>query len=458
MSTLASPDHPDPPRACLEHLALYDFRLFAEAELELHPRLTVLVAPNGGGKTALLDGAARLLQMYIDAMHGAPSGPRFGADDARRVRGPEGQMVEQFPVRAAVRARLDGRPLAWSTAVESADGRMWSQQTSALEAHASATLTALRSYADGRRPAPPDLPVLAHYGTGRLWRPSRDEAASTGRLDRPIDAYLGGLTSASTYGRFIRWFEAVVLEAAAERESEAPSPHRPGLLLDAVRRATDAVLRPSGWGRLGWDFIAAEVTATDARGVRLPVGALSDGIRNLVALVADLAHRCVRLNPHLGADAPRRTPGVVLIDEVDLHLHPGWQQTILSALREAFGEVQFIVTTHSPQVLSTVRAECIRVIELRDARAIIRTPGEQTRGAPSPDVLAAVMGVDPVPDVPEWHALRRYHALIEDGEWQSVEAEALRARLDDHFGPRHPLMLDCDRLTRFQAFKSRREA
>ena len=79
-------------------------------------------------------------------------------------------------------------------------------------------------------------------------------------------------------------------------------------------------------------------------------------------MAADLAYRMVRLNPDLGAMAALETPGIVLIDEVDMHLHPSWQQAVVYDVRKAFPNVQFIVTTHSPQVLSTVPAEAIRIL------------------------------------------------------------------------------------------------
>ncbi len=75
----------------------------------------------------------------------------------------------------------------------------------------------------------------------------------------------------------------------------------------------------------------------------------------MLALVGDIAYRCYKLNAHLGEEAPQRTHGIVMIDEVDMHLHPSWQQTVLTDLCSAFPKLQFIVTTHSPQVLSTVR-------------------------------------------------------------------------------------------------------
>ena len=87
---------------------------------------------------------------------------------------------------------------------------------------------------------------------------------------------------------------------------------------------------------------------------RLPLSSLSDGVRNMIALIADIAHRCARLNPHLSEEAARQTPGVLLIDEVDMHLHPRWQQLVVDLLRKAFPSLQIILSTHSPHVLSTV--------------------------------------------------------------------------------------------------------
>ena len=83
---------------------------------------------------------------------------------------------------------------------------------------------------------------------------------------------------------------------------------------------------------------------------------LSDGQRNVLALVGDIAVKAARLNHgQLGEDVLAKTPGVVLIDEIDLHLHPNWQRVILEALRTTFPEIQFIATTHSPFVVQTLR-------------------------------------------------------------------------------------------------------
>ena len=80
-------------------------------------------------------------------------------------------------------------------------------------------------------------------------------------------------------------------------------------------------------------------------------------------MVADLAYRMVRLNPFLGRRAILDTPGIVLIDEIDMHLHPSWQRDSTAGFTKAFPKVQFIVTTHSPQVLGSVPPDSIRVLE-----------------------------------------------------------------------------------------------
>lgn len=434
----------------IEVLRLQNFRLFAAVEVAFERDLTVLVAPNGGGKTALLDGVALALDDFCNAM-ARESLVRVKPSDPRLAPVAGGSMVEEEPVRLEAAGLIDGHPTSWGWTV------MTPLKLGAVQARAHDLVEGLL---DNSRVEPPILPVIAAYDTERgslATSDLTDDAAAEGRFNRPLDVYRRDFRGRGHRQRFDRWFEAMMLEAATERESGVASPHRPELAIKAVRRATDEVLKPSGWSRLSWDFIAREVMASHPEYGRLPVTWLSDGVRTMLALVTDLAHRCVRLNPHLGADAAAKTPGVVLIDEVDLHLHPAWQQTVIASLREAFPAVQLIVTTHSPQVLSTVEARCIRLIELGEgAQGIVTTPGQQTRGVASGDVLAAVLGVDPIPDVPEWAKLRRYHAMIEDGEWESDAAKALRVELEAHFGARHPAMLDCDRLIRFQAFRLRR--
>ncbi|MEA3252750.1 MAG: AAA family ATPase, partial [Pseudomonadota bacterium] len=146
---------------------------------------------------------------------------------------------------------------------------------------------------------------------------------------------------------------------------------------------------------------------------------------------------------------------------VDLHLHPAWQQRVIQSLIATFPKVQFIVTTHSPQVLTTVSRECIRLIdsrwdEEREEWAWVGVePEYQTRGVSSVETLSRIMGIDPVPDVKEARLLDRYRQMIEQGEEESQPGQRLYRQLIAHFGEDHPVMVDCERLRRFQAMKRR---
>lgn len=84
---------------------------------------------------------------------------------------------------------------------------------------------------------------------------------------------------------------------------------------------------------------------------------LSSGFRTLVGMVLDIAYRMAVLNPFLLKDLVNRTPGIVLIDEIDMHLHPQWQWNVVKALKMTFPKVQFVVTTHSPIVIASCKDE-----------------------------------------------------------------------------------------------------
>jgi predicted ATP-binding protein involved in virulence len=121
----------------------------------------------------------------------------------------------------------------------------------------------------------------------------------------------------------------------------------------------------------------------------------------------------------------------VLIDEVDMHLHPSWQQVVLANLREAFPRIQFIVTTHSPQVLSTVRSENIRIVKLTDSGYVAAIPDFSPLAHESGDALAKVMGTHKQPPLPILEIVREFEQMVRANMENSVGAKGLRQQLDD---------------------------
>ncbi|EML0258860.1 AAA family ATPase, partial [Vibrio cholerae] len=188
-------------------------------------------------------------------------------------------------------------------------------------------------------------------------------------------------------------------------------------------------------------------------GNKVNIAQLSQGQKMLVALTGDLARRLVKLNPN--SDKPLHAHGIVVIDEIELHLHPKWQQEIIIGLQTTFPNLQFIVTTHSPQVLSTVDHKCIRQISLdKNGQPIIDTPTFQTKGVTSASILARIMGTNSVPE-----KLEEAIWLTDFSRYLKENNEELRElvfeKIKMHFGDNHPVVVECESQVRIHNMKAR---
>jgi predicted ATP-binding protein involved in virulence len=169
---------------------------------------------------------------------------------------------------------------------------------------------------------------------------------------------------------------------------------------------------------------------------------LSDGERYLLTLGADIARRLALANP--AAEDPGLCSAVILIDEIDTHLHPSWQRRIIPALASAFPNCQFIITTHSPQVLSNVRPESIYLLTQEDGELRVMRP-EASFGRDSNRILEDIMGVDERPSGIK-QKLSDYFYLLDQGKME--EARSLRQELESLIGPSDPEFARADAITR----------
>lgn len=183
---------------------------------------------------------------------------------------------------------------------------------------------------------------------------------------------------------------------------------------------------------------------------------LGGGIQNIVRLGLALAAATVSDNQKQDREIDTPAPIIACIDNIELHLHPSWQQLIIPSLLRAFPEAQFIVSTHSSFILSTVRAKSIRTIE-RDADGLLRavTPHNEVVGTNADSVLANVLKTPPTPDTPQRRAIDRLIELIESGEEESDEATELLSWLSTYYGEHHAVAIDIKRRMRFQKLKQR---
>lgn len=160
----------------------------------------------------------------------------------------------------------------------------------------------------------------------------------------------------------------------------------------------------------------------------LSVFNLSQGEKSLLALVSDIARRLVTLNPN--SLCPLEGKGIVLIDEIDLHLHPQWQQSIIQKLESTFPNIQFIVSTHSPLVLTTVTREQIKILD--DSNVFeLESPDVNPFGKESSEGLA-IMNTSEIPPLQEdiTYFIDMYSSLVKSGLEQSEDAKVLKSKID----------------------------
>ena len=222
--------------------------------------------------------------------------------------------------------------------------------------------------------------------------------------------------------------------------------------LRAIRRAVEIMLpefsHPRGAEPAG---IALDWQQDDGSSKTLRIEQLSDGYRTTLAMVMDIAARMAEANPDM--PDPLQTEGVVMIDEVDLHLHPGWQQTILLDLMRTFPNIQFIVSTHSPQVVSSVRPDALRVINWKGDTPEV-APVAFSEGAEAQQMLLDVLGVDSarVETLDIVKKLMQYQQLVAGDQWDSTEALKLRRDLDQWGGEFEPELVRLDMDIRMKAW------
>ena len=439
----------------------------------------MLVAENGGGKTSFLDGIAiglSPLLRYFSSADQRLSGPGIKDNDFRlssdtsaseptdtdkhdlfpetlykpeSKRSGNKRLLSSDYVQVNVEAVGSLRWDNWRGASEGKQPETKIGQ-SELMAFASAILDSFKSA------NPKLMPVFAYYGARRGWIviPERLRESKQ-NYTHPTSALLGALDSLSDFGEMLKWFD---IEEASELRANVGNPteeYERSAALKGVRSAITALL---GGAYVNPRFNKKHKFVVEPKTGpgELQVSQLSQGYQSMLAMGMDFARRLALANSHL--EAPSTAPAIMLVDEVDLHLHPSWQQRVLPDLMQAFPNTQFIVTTHSPQVLTTVKRECIRILAQDEQGAWSAFPPDQEiKGLESSTVLNDVMAVNPIPNIPEAQWLRDYTALIETGSHDSEEGKALRVKLIDLYGEQHTTIKDCARLIRFQAFKRNKQ-
>jgi predicted ATP-binding protein involved in virulence len=271
------------------------------------------------------------------------------------------------------------------------------------------------------------LPVIVYYPTNRVVFeiPLRIKNKHSLEPKTALDEALTG--GQINFRRFFEWFRH---REDLENEFYKYKPEEyPDRQLEAVRTAISQLL--DGFTNLRIQRLPLRMTV-EKQGKEIVIDRLSDGEKCLLAMVGDLARRLAIANPIL--DNPLVGRGVVLIDEIELHLHPQWQREIVPKLIGTFPNCQFIITTHSPQVISHLKPESIYILESTSEGIIVKRP-QSSFGRNSDRILEDLMATPARPQEIKENLLELFQ-LIEKGDLK--KAKEMRQNIVDKIGADEP--------------------
>jgi predicted ATP-binding protein involved in virulence len=433
----------------VKRLTMNSFRGISDLTLEFHEtEPTVFIGINGVGKSSILDCLSILLSWLIAQLQFDPNavGSFMSKQDGRLVSGRQqdlanGRIFGQKDIKNGenkthneIAISLNSQEVKWSINTFQIGGNTGLGLKTALVELEPVTNNIRRHWEENPEA---NIPLVVYYPVNRAVLNIPLETPKEEYSFKQVDAYEQALNGIQiNFSSFFQWFRTV---EDLENEERRDNPDYRNRQLEAVRQAIYSLL--PGFSNLRVRRSPSRMTITK-QGQELIVNQLSDGEKCLLALAGDLARRLAIANPGL-AD-PLQGSGVVLIDEIELHLHPAWQRKVIPALTDTFRNCQFIVTTHSPQVLSQVKPDGIYILERTDEGMVAMRP-ESSYGRDSNRILEDLMDVPKRPQEIKDRLLELFR-LIDKGDLDA--AKQLRQQLEDEIGYDEPEFVSADVLMR----------
>jgi predicted ATP-binding protein involved in virulence len=376
----------------IESLYLSNFRRFEDATFEFAPGFNLLVGENGAGKSSVLLAILASLGELPNILAGEvqsffkPEHIRLQRETIRNVVTYEKQYP--FTIRSIyIWEKMhsgDHDKFSESSQIDNAASKLVrtdnlrsivQKLVESEQNHKSNDATKWQTY-----PLAIYFPIeKSNYAGGEPIDPSLAATIKSSRFF----AYSSALNTNNYFFDLQNWIIGKVLERLQDGVLPHDNAHSDELRI--VQTTLSSCVEKFGW--LHFNIKERRLSVEWSDGTATPFNYLSDGQRGLIAMVADIARRACLLNPHLGDKVLEETPGIILIDELDLHLHPKWQRRIVKNLKDTFPKMQFIATTHSPQIIGECKPEEIIIVTETGGRH-----PSQSFGMDSNSVLRAIMG------------------------------------------------------------------
>jgi predicted ATP-binding protein involved in virulence len=392
----------------IESLSVTNFKGFKKRIFEFPGDFTLVIGENGSGKSSVAKAAAAALSVLADfSSETIQTGYQHSMDQelirlSRQTLGRATRFEQQLPAYATAKVEHQGRLL--ETVCQAGELRLEGQ---AYTSYRTETHKAVMAN------TPITLPVLALYAADRMPAPVRRLSDRTQLELSRLHGYDGCMTDQGAFADVEHWLQEEELISLQEGSRSQ---------LQSVVTGAIAACIP-GADRVHYSVRDRSIVVTFEDGSERLYHTLSDGQRIMLSLVADIAYRAAWMNPHLEDRVLQETDGIVLIDELDLHLHPKWQRTVVDDLRRTFPKIQFIATSHSPFIIQSLQPNQLLDLDRE-------TPIEYAnRGIE--EIARHVQGVE-MPYTSDRYlrrkdAAQKYFALLQEGR-EADDPELMRAK------------------------------
>lgn len=360
----------------IEKLSAKNYKVFKELNLDLQGKSTVIFGINGTGKSSILSIVNYLFRVWVN---------RINSSQGRAYESLGDEVVRIGTSECFIHAdvSLDGDKFSLSRQYQRPKLKTSKkQQTYDRKEYDLFCDKFIEKYFDLSEES---MPIFVNYGTNRsvldipLRIREKHEFSVNSALERAIENELDFRT-------FFEWFRNQE-DLENEIKLETANPDYEDIMLKCVRKAIEAMLGNVSGLKVRRNPLCMKVKKGSKE---IRVDQLSDGEKCTLALFADIARRIAIANQH--KENPLEGVGVVLIDEIELHMHPMWQRKVLSVLADTFPNIQFIVTTHSPQVLGEADDRYrIIFLDTKDDECVVNVV-ERMDGFDSNYILEEYMG------------------------------------------------------------------
>lgn len=416
----------------LNRATIYNFKGIEEETLTFNGSFNLIIGDNGIGKTSILEAISIGLGGFVAGIEGINT-VNFSKDDIRmksEAMGDGSYNIEYMtPTTITCEVECNDRMYIWNRSKSSVKSSKTTISPRDITHYATDLLKDNNSI----------LPIINYQGAGRMWTQKREkwENPFKGQYSRGV-GYMDCLASESNTKMFTNWCKR--MEHISWQQGKLIGEYE--AVKKAVATFMSELMKQQGETTVFYDKRSEELMYQDDLEA-IPLRLMSSGYRSLVGMVADISYRMAILNPNLLYDVTKLTNGIILIDELDLHLHPKWQWEIVDALRKTFPKVQFIATTHSPIIIAS--AEDVNIINLYDENNSIDMISwhpkyeKSAKGWKIDDVLNGYMGtyhrdkeiLDKINKLQElWY--KKLKGTISEEEKQQVED------LDDYLNDKLP--------------------